>query len=179
MLACAQHNTKQENLALACLFPNKQAAPAWVCGKPVPGLALQAVGVADKSVAGTNYMHDMARIAAEKHLTEAFKIHAGKSVIQYLTSINVQSEDAIKAGASAIKSISIKTLAGAKQYRFELGPEGRAYVLLGLDENTRSALLESVLKTSINNDQALWQKIKMQKSFDEVVTGIVTNGSVE
>ena len=174
LLACAQYATQVENLMPACVFPNKQVAPGWICGKPVPGAAIQAVGVVDKSVAGPNYMHDMARIAAVKQLTEVFKDYAAKSVIQYLTSIKAPRDDAVKAGASTIKFISNEILEDAKQYQYEIGPEGRAYMLLGLDRNSKSALLESIIKSSMQDDQALWLKFKIQKPLANLAADIAT-----
>jgi hypothetical protein len=80
-----------------------QVAPGWICGKAVTGVTIQAVGVVDKSVAGPNYMRDMARIAAVKQLSEVFKDYSAKAIIRYLTLIKAPRADAIKAGASTIK----------------------------------------------------------------------------
>ncbi|OQK18026.1 hypothetical protein AU255_09275 [Methyloprofundus sedimenti] len=178
LLACVQQVDQQENIPIICVFPNQQAAPGWICGGPVSGLDIQAVGVVDKSVAGINYMQDMAEIAALKNLTELFKLKAGKSVTQYLTSLGVENKKAIKAGASTINNISVETLDVAKPYKSQLGPEGRMYVLVGLDKNTSKTLLENAVKTSMKNDIVIWQKMQTQKSLDEMTAGIVAMESV-
>ncbi len=41
-------------------------------------------------------------------------------------------------------------------------------VLVGLDADTVNQLAEEALKTSMNNEKALWQKFQSQKSFDEM-----------
>lgn len=172
LLACAKQANRLENLTPSCVFPNKQVAPGWICGKAVTGVTIQAVGVVDKSVAGHNYMRDMARIAAVKQLSEVFKDYSAKAIIRYLTLIKAPRADAIKAGASTIKVISSATLAGAQQYRYEIGPEGRGYMLLGLDRKSSNDLLESTLKA----DQTLWLKYKGNKSFADLAADIAKIG---
>jgi hypothetical protein len=61
----------------------------------------------------------------------------------------------------------------------EIGLEGRAYMLLGLDGNSSSNLLERAIKTSMQQDQALWQKFKGSKSFADLAADIVTNERLE
>ncbi|HIG65976.1 MAG TPA: hypothetical protein EYQ43_10610 [Methyloprofundus sp.] len=61
----------------------------------------------------------------------------------------------------------------------EIGPEGRAYMLLGLDGNSSSTLLESTIKTSMQQDQALWQKFKGSKSFADLAANIASNERLE
>lgn len=152
----------------ACVFPNHQEAPGWICAEPVAGLELQAVGVADKSVAGLNYMRDLAEMAAVKQLTELFKIRTAKVVTQYLTTIQVDNAQALKAGQSTVHTISNKTLAGVQQYQSQIGPECRMYVLVGLDKQELSSLTHAAVKTSMQNDPALWEGLQTQKSLAEI-----------
>ncbi len=172
LLACAKQAIQPENILPACVFPNRQAAPGWICGESVAGLQVQATGVADKSVAGVNYMYDIARIVAVKHLTESFKAKAGKTVRQYLVALNAVNSVAIEAGASTMNAISRESLVVAKQYKSEIGPEGRAYVLVGLDPNTSRTLLENAVKSSMDHDPALWYKFSTLKPLDEIAADI-------
>ena len=172
LIACVEHQARPQNVLTTCVFPNHQEAPGWICAEPVAGLDLQAVGVADKSVAGLNYMRDMAKIAAVKQLTELFKIRTAKAVTQYLTAIQVGNAQAFKVGQSIVHTISDKTLAGAKQYQSQVGPEGRMYVLVGLDNQTVRSLLEDAVKTSMQNDPALWEGLQTHKSLAEMVAEI-------
>ena len=172
LIACAEYQAKRENILPACVFPNYQQAPGWICAEPVAGLELQAVGVADISVAGLNYMRDMAKITAVKQLSELFKIRATKAVSQYLTTIQVGNAQASLAVQSTVHTINDKTLAGAKQYQSQIGPEGRMYVLVGLDNQTIRSLLEAAVKTSMQNDSALWEGLQAQKSLAEMTAEI-------
>lgn len=172
LIACVEHQARPQNVLTTCVFPNHQEAPGWICAEPVAGLDLQAVGVADKSVAGLNYMRDMAKISAVKQLTELFKIRVGKVVTQYLTAIQVENALAFKAGQSTVQTISEKTLAVAKQYQSQIGPEGRMYVLAGLDKEVVRSLMESAVKTSMQNAPALWEGLQTHKSLAEMVAEI-------
>ena len=172
LIACVEHQARPQNVLTTCVFPNHQEAPGWICAEPVAGLDLQAVGIVDKSVAGLNYMRDMAKIAAVKQLTELFKIRVAKVVTQYLTAIQVENELVFKAGQSTVQTISNKTLAGAKQYQSKVGPEGRMYVLAGLDNQTVRSLLEDAVKISMQNDPVLWEGLQAKKSLAEMVAEI-------
>ncbi len=52
-------------------------------------------------------------------------------------------------------------------------------MLLGLDGNSSSTLLESTIKTSMQQDQALWQKFKGSKSFADLAANIASNERLE
>jgi hypothetical protein len=46
------------------------------------------------------------------------------------------------------------------------------YVLVGLDPKVAKEAAEKVLKTSMNNERALWQQFKASKSQDELAAEI-------
>jgi len=178
LIACAEQkavspiNTQPIPVA-DCVFPNQQAAPGWVCDEPVPGLEIQAVGMAEKSVAGLGYMKDMAKAAALGHLAEQFKVKVAKMVKKYIGTTGMGSGETVDAAASStIKTISSKIFQGVRIYKTRTGPEGRLYVLVGLDANKTKSLVENAVKTSMKNERALWQEFKAQKSQDEMAAGI-------
>ena len=51
-------------------------------------------------------------------------------------------------------------------------PTGGIVVLVGLSPETVSQLAEQALKTSMKNDQALWQKFQASKAQDELAAEI-------
>lgn len=178
LVACVEQEIQQVDIAqfsvvADCVFNNLQIAPGWICDEAVSGLEIQAVGMVEKSAAGQNYMQDMARIAALKQLAEKFKVIAGKRVKQYIAITGGDRLEMLDAVAdSVVKTITRHTLENTKNYNSLIGPEGRIYVLVGLDKITAQALLEKAVRISIKNDQALWQVLKIQKSDDEIVAGI-------
>jgi hypothetical protein len=46
------------------------------------------------------------------------------------------------------------------------------YVLVGFDEKVAARKTEQVLKTSMNNDKALWQQFKAKQGQDELAAAI-------
>ena len=44
--------------------------------------------------------------------------------------------------------------------------------MVGLDADSITQVTEQALKTSMNNDRALWQKFQADKSFDEMASDI-------
>ncbi len=178
LTACADQKTVtpiniQPTPVADCVFPNQQAAPGWICDEPVPGLKVQAVGTAEKSVAGLGYMKDMAKAAALGNLADQFKVKVAKMVKKYIGTTGMGNEETVDAAASStIKTLSSRTIQGARVYRTRTGPEGRLYVLVGLDADTTKTLVEHAVKTSMKNERALWQEFKAQKSQDEMAAGI-------
>jgi len=156
-----------------CVFPNQQPAPNWVCDEPIPGLDVQAVGIAERSDAGFAYMKDMAKSAAFGHLAEQFKVKVAKMVKKYMATTGMGDDQTVDAATSStLKTITSKTLEGAKVYKTRTGPEGRLYVLVGFDVEKTAKLVKAAVKNSMKNDKALWQEFKAKKSHDELAAGI-------
>ena len=147
LIACAEQETQQVEVApvwvVPCVFQNLQTAPSWVCDGPVSGLEVQAVGMAEKSAAGLNYMQDMARNSALKHLAEKIKLKVGARVKQSIGAIESPGVEKADVVATRVKKTIIsKKLAYIKNYKSLIGPEGRIYILVGLDKISTNALLE-------------------------------------
>lgn len=72
LVACASNQPAPQQPVASCMFADGsgQAAPEWVCGAPVNGVDLSAVGYADKSAAGPNFMKQMAATAARVELAQ-------------------------------------------------------------------------------------------------------------
>jgi hypothetical protein len=173
LTACGSDEVKQA--APDCVFPDapNAAAPAWVCDEPVEGVAVSAVGVAEKSAAGHSFMKNMAATDARVQLAQAMKVHVQNMVKQYAeTTGAADSETVDKVNTSVTKQITDETLVGTKIYKTRTSPNGALYVLLGMDGSVAAAATENALKTSMNNDRALWQQFKAQKGQDELAASI-------
>jgi len=168
-----QVTSQSESNEPDCVFPNQTAAPGWVCGEPLPGLELQAIGFFRKSRAGVDYMKNRAKAAALSNLTEHFKVKASKMVQNYLGVTGLGTSDSISAAASSvIKAVSTETISDAKLYKSRTGPEGRLFLLAGLDERRVREAVEKTVKTSMKNDKYLWQEFKTHQNFDEMAASI-------
>ena len=171
--ACGSDEVKQA--AADCVFPDapSESAPGWVCDQPVEGVEVSAVGVAEKSAAGHSFMKNMAATDARVQLAQAMKVHVQNMVKQYAeTTGAADSETVDKVNTSVTKQITDETLVGTKIFKTRKSPNGALYVLLGMDASIAAAATENALKTSMNNDRALWQQFKAQKGQDELAASI-------
>lgn len=168
LVGCA--SSPKETVA-DCTFADgsNQAAPTWVCGAPIEGVELSAVGYADKSGAGVNFMKQMAATAARVELAQTFRVDMQNMVKQFAeTTGSADSETVDMVNTSVTKQITKETLAGSKIFRQMATPTGGMVVVVGLDASTHEKLQKHALKTSMDNEQALWQKFNAEKSFDEL-----------
>ena len=173
LTACGKDDSIKE--AAECVFPDAPdtAAPGWVCDQPVEGLAVSAVGVAEKSAAGHSFMKNMAATDARVQLAQRLQVQVQNMVKQYAeTTGAADSETVDKVNTSVTKQISDQTLLGTKIYKTRTSPNGALYVLLGMDGTAVASATQNALRTSMGNDAALWQQFKAQKAQDELAAAI-------
>ncbi len=176
-LAACSTPPKVEDVKVAvaeCVFPNSdKAAPLWVCDGPVEGVAVAATGSFPKSAAGTDFMKQQAATAARVKLAQQMKVHVQNSIKQYAETTGAGDKETVdQVYTSTSKQITDQSLVGTKIFRSAQGPDGAMYVLIGMDEVTTQKLTESVIKTSMNNEKALWQKFQAGKAQDELAADI-------
>ena len=174
LVACGGKDATKPAMVADCVFPNTNTpAPGWICDEPVPGLDVQAVGIAEPSKAGISFMKDMAAADARGRLAEQMKVRVNKMVKKYLGTTGVADTETVDAAASStLKTITSEELVGSKVYKTRTGPNGRLFVLLGLDASAAERIVQKAAKTSMKNDQALWQQFMAKKSFDEMAADI-------
>lgn len=166
-------NIKQ-GIAQDCVFPNTEvAAPGWICDEPVKGVAVSAVGVAEATKGGISYQKDLATADARGRLAEQMKVQVGKMVKKYIGTTGVMNTETLDAAASStIKTVTSESLVGSRIYKTRTGPKGRLFVLVGLDPENKARAVQDAVRTSMNNDNALWQQFKSKQSFDEMAKEI-------
>lgn len=171
--ACSGSDVKED--VPDCVFPDDPTsrAPDWICDEPVDGIEVSAVGVAEKSAAGHSFMKNMAATDARVQLAQSMKVHVQNMVKQYAeTTGAADSETVDKVNTSVTKQITDEALVGTKIFKTRSSPNGNLYVLLGMDASIAAQATENALRTSMNNDRALWQQFKAQKGQDELATSI-------
>ena len=162
-------STKREN------FPDspKDAAPLWICDAPVEGVAVSAVGAANKSAAGVSFMKDQAAADARVKLAQQMKVHVNNMIKQYVETTGAGSSETVdKVNTSVSKLITSETITGSRIFRSTVSPKGDMYVLVGLDPTVTKEATEKILKTSMNNERALWQQFKAAKGQEEMAAEI-------
>jgi Ni,Fe-hydrogenase III component G len=174
LAACSSAPAKVAEKAPECSFPGTdKAAPLWVCDAPVEGMTVGAVGTAAKSDAGIAFMKQMAATEARVQLAQNMKVQVQNMIKQYAETTGAGSKETVdRVNTSVTKQITDQTLQGTKILRSIVAPDGTMYVLVGLDEASAQKLTEVAIKTSMNNDQAVWQQFKAQKGQDELAADI-------
>ena len=173
LTSCGSDEVKQADPD--CVFPDapSAAAPGWICDEPVEGIAVSAVGVAEKSAAGHSFMKNMAATDARVQLAQSMKVHVQNMVKQYAETTGAADTETVdKVNTSVTKQITDESLVGTKIYKTRTSPNGNLYVLLGMDESVAASATQNALRTSMNNDRALWQQFKAQKGQDELAASI-------
>ncbi len=172
--------TQQQQVAVAapvydCVFPDAPTTPApgWVCDEPVEGVEVSAVGSSQKSAAGHSHMKQMAATDARVQLAQRMKVHVQNMVKQYVETTGAGDTETVdRVMTSVTKQITDESLVGSRIYKTRTSPTGTLYVLIGLDDMKTVEAAKAALKTSMNNERALWQQFKAQKGQDELADEI-------
>lgn len=178
VLAGCSSSPKTDNVALPpseCVYPDspRDAAPLWVCDAPVEGVAVSAVGMHEKSAAGAAFMKGQAAADARVKLAQQMKVHVNNMIKQYVETTGAGSSETVdKVNTSVSKLITSETITGSRIFRSVTSPKGGMYVLVGLDPTVTKEATEKILKTSMNNERALWQQFKAAKGQDEMAAEI-------
>ncbi len=172
LAACSSAPVKPK-VADCTYFGTQDPAPLWICGAPVDGVDVSAVGSAEQSGAGEAFMKQMAATDARVQLAQSMKVQVANMIKQYAETTGAGKDETVdKVNTSVTKQITNETLVGTKIFRTQSGTNGRYYVLLGIDAASVQKITEAAIKTSMNNDKALWQKFQAGKAQDELAAEI-------
>lgn len=173
---CGSKKPKEEpNLFADCTFPDAPQiqAPSWVCGIPVAEYPMSAVGSAQPSAAGFDFMKEQAAASARVQLAQQMQVHVTNMVKQYVeTTGQGDSETVDQVRASVSKVITNQFLVGSRIVGSRNSPNGYMYVLVAVDESAQLLNTQNALRTSMNNDNALWQQFRAEQGFDELAQEI-------
>ncbi|WP_394182603.1 LPP20 family lipoprotein [Marinomonas posidonica] len=181
LVACSKDVVNTPEVAVpSCVFADgsNQAAPDWVCGAPVDGVALSAVGYSEKSAAGPNYMKQMAATSARVELAQILSVDLQNMVKQYVETTGAADAETVDRVNSVVtKQVTEQQLVGSRVMRQMPTPSGGLVVLVGLDPSQVEGVAESILRTSMRNEAALYQKLEAEKSFEELASEIAKRHS--
>lgn len=158
-----------------CVFPDNpsEAAPDWVCTEQAEGMTEGSVGTYEKSGAGVQFMKDQAIASARVALAQRMKVHVQNMIKQYAETTGMGASETVdKVNAAVSKLITKETIAGSRMFKQTTNAKGTLYVLVGIDPAQADKAVKDVVKTSMNNERALWQQFKAAKSQDELAAEI-------
>jgi len=171
--ACQTTNNLEDLQALECSYPDTPdvQAPQWVCGSPVKGLEVSAVGYAKKSIGGLSVMNNISSTNARAELGRQFKVSAESMIKNAITSSNVTSSDAEKTEETVTelsenieKNVSSFVLTNSRIITRKVSPNGGLYTLVGMDKKTYDENLLQLAEKTTESDPALWNKFSDQKT---------------
>jgi len=152
-----------------------ERAPTWVCdgGATMEG-GLFAVGSAEKSPLGRSFQRQEATAQARDDLARQIGIKVKNMFKQFQATTGIgDAQTAEKATQNVSKQVASQTLAGSKVLKVWMSPSNTMYVLVGMpDPKTIQDNVRKAVKTSLHNEQALWQKFlakKADKELDEAI----------
>ncbi len=170
LAACASKPPKQE--VAECSFPDDGATPApvWVCGADYKDVKISAVGSYEKTKAGYDFQKTMAAASARDFLARQMKVTVENMVKRYAETTGAADAETVdRVNSSVSKQITKEEMSGSKIVITATNPKTKVlYVLVGLDAKLAQDLAKHAIQTSMNNEQALWQKFQAKKSFDEL-----------
>ena len=177
LTACATTpQSTQSTAVLECGYPDSPevAAPLWVCSAPVEGASVSAVGSAHIGGAGVAFAKEQGAARARVELAKTIKVGVSNMIKQYTETTGIADNETVdQVLTSVTKNITSETLVGTRIFRTQTSPTKELYVLVGLDENAAKTITEVAIKTSMNNDRALWQKFQAGKAQDEMAAEIL------
>lgn len=160
---------------ISCVFPDapKTNAPSWVCSEHLDGYSLTSVGVSEKSIAGYNFMKQMAATSARVSLAQILKVQVQNMMTQYVaTTGSADSETLDKTSTSVTKLITDNSLVGSRIVTSVTSPKGSLYVIVAISEDGIKEVAKSSILSSMNNDKALWQQFKAKQGQQELAQSI-------
>lgn len=156
--------------AVTCAFPDnkRQKAPAWVCGKALGKLVLQAVGTAAKSKAGAQTTMERARTDARLKLAHQLAMHIEQAATRYATRHNISLPQSGRVNTPTVEKHLQAVLLGTRVTASATSRKGTHYVLLGVDAQQLRNSVIATAKAAIAADPSAWQALLSGTSPDQL-----------
>lgn len=167
---------KEEAEASAeCVFPGtNREAPGWICDAPVDGLALAAPGNAPATGAGYSFQKDIAAADARSQIASRIRVRVTGMVKRYAEAVGKGDIPAVDlVNTSVSKQITNEYLQGTRVVRSIQGPDKSLWVLVGVDPKTLAEVERSVLGRSQEGDAPEWQRLRGEKTQQELADEIL------
>ena len=164
---CANSNNPSVPKAPSCQIEGANAYD-WVCngGSNMEG-GVFAVGSAQKSPLGIGFQRQEAMAAARDALSRQMSVKVKNMFKTYMSSTGTgDAQTAERVATNVSKQLSKEVLQGSKLLNTWISPKGTMYVLVGM-KNIKQAVKQAA-KTTLHNDQALWQEFKAKKAQENL-----------
>lgn len=150
-------------------------APKWTCVPMVDG-AYAGVGIAPKSGAGMGYMRRMALANGRSDLAQQIQSQVKDKVETFTRSTGNGSQETVdKVGTAVSKQVANVALRGSKGVDVWQAPSGTLYMLVTVPEASVNGAVKNAVKSSMNNDNALWQQFQSKQALENLEKEFPTN----
>ena len=130
-----------------CYFDDTEVrAPDWICGTPVEGYPVAAVGSFRDTKAGTSFARNQATMDGRVQLATEMKAKVGAMVKNHAETTGVGDQETVDAVASVTqRQITAEILFGAKAINYRKGPDGTTYALVVMDPQQAAVAAKQAL----------------------------------
>ena len=143
-------------------------APSWVLNPNLEG-GICALGSAVQNDAGFNFQRTQAMANGRDELVRQLELKVSNMVKDFTQVTGVGNAATIdKVSSSVSKQVASQTLAGSKLKSTWVADDGEMFVLMVMDPNAVAKATNDSVKSSLKNDQALWQQFQGKKAQDEL-----------
>jgi len=167
---CSSKEAEPEDVSFHCEQEGVRA-PEWTCN-PDTGLegSITELGSAPYSKLGAGFSRREALANARSNLAQQIESLVKDKVETFARSTGVGgSEVADKVSTQVSKQVAKISLKGSKQLNFWQHPTNKTiYVLVGISEDTMNEEVQSNVKSSYKNDNALWQQFQSKNALESL-----------
>lgn len=148
------------------------AAPRWTCIPEVPGF-YAAVGVAQKSAAGTAHMRRVALMNGRSDLAQQIESNIKDKIEGFTRATgNGSAETVDKVTTAVTKQVAKVDLKDSKAIDMWNAPSGALYILVTVPKSNVNKEVKKAFKktvdSSFNNDNALWQQFQSKQALENL-----------
>ena len=141
-------------------------APKWTCVPMVEG-AYAGVGISQKSNAGMGHMRRVALANGRSDLAQQIKAQVKDKIETFTRSTGLGTAETVDQVNTAVsKQIAKVDLQGSKGVDAWTAPSGTLFILVTVPEGTVNGEVKKAVKTSMKNDEALWQQFQAKNALE-------------
>lgn len=156
----------KEDFEQPCEFVAGVLAPEWYCTPEIEG-GFAAVGEAKPNAARDNNMQrTMALANGRDALARDIEVKVQNMLTNWARATGEDETQTYESNFENVsRQVSQQTLQGSRQLKRWLAPDGTLVLLVGITNNDP---IKNTLKTSLRNEQALWQQFQSKQALQEL-----------
>ena len=168
---CGATIAPEEILDERCRDDAGVLAPQWVCDSSIEGAAYAAVGIGTSKNASMRESQAMTRARAKLAFQVNTKVKAKTEDFMRATG-NGDAETMDAVTTAVTKQTAKLDLSGSRKVKSFKSKDGKLYVLVAVsDEDVNKKVKDAMknnMKTSMGNQQALWQQFQSKQALDSL-----------